>query len=98
MNIKDEYFKLSYTKRIHEFSKIDQLKKWESGKAKSIFKTLDEFYMRELNISKEGLTELRDEFAEFNKLYTSYFNEQRRELFNHPTELLKMAQRSKWIM
>tara|TARA_Y100000310_G_C20549732_1_gene747432 strand:+ start:178 stop:858 length:681 start_codon:yes stop_codon:yes gene_type:complete len=89
MNIKDEYFKLCYTKRIHEFSKIDQLKKWESGKAKSIFKTLDEFYMQELNISKERLTELRDEFAEFNKLYTRYFNEQRQELFNHPTELLK---------
>ena len=89
MNIRDEYFKLRYTKRIYEFSKIDQLKKWESGKAKSTFKTIDEFYQQELNISKERLTELRDEFSEFNKLYTRYFNEQRQELFINSSELLK---------
>ena len=89
METKDKYFDLCYSKRIHEFSKIDQLKEWESGKAKSTFKTLDEFYSRELNISNAELAELRTEFAEFNKLYTRYFNEQRHELFNDPTKLLK---------
>ena len=89
MSKKDRYFELCYTKRIHEFSKIDQLKKWESGKAKSIYKTLNEFYLLELDISQEQLTELRAEFADFNKLYTRYFNEQREKLFNDPTKLLK---------
>jgi hypothetical protein len=70
MNSKDKYYELCYSNRIHEFSKIDQYKKWSSGEAKSKYKSLDEFYIEEINISKEELLALRADFEEFNSLYS----------------------------
>lgn len=89
MNLKDKYYKLCYSNRIHEFSKIDDYKNWQSGEARSKFKTLDDFYQEELKISKQELAELRAEFREFNSLYSRYFNEQRQEIFQYPDKLLK---------
>jgi hypothetical protein len=89
MNSKDKYYELCYSNRIHEFSKIDQYKKWSSGEAKSKYKSLDEFYMEEINISKEELLALRADFEEFNSLYSRYYNEQRQELFSNPTHFLQ---------
>lgn len=89
MNLKDKYFELCYTKRIHEFSKIDQYKKWADGAARTKYKSLDDFYITELEINKEKLNQLRADYKKFNDLYSRYFNEQRRELFEEAKSFLK---------
>jgi len=89
MNQNDKYFQLCYTERIHEFSKIDQYKKWTDGTARTKYKSLDDFYITELEINKEKLNQLRTDFKKFNELYSRYFNEQRKELFENPKPLLE---------
>jgi hypothetical protein len=90
MDLKDKYFKLCYKERIHEFTKIDKFKPSPDGKkARDIYKSLDDFYKEELNISTEELIKLRNYFKKFNELYTKYYNEQRKELFENPNEFLK---------
>ena len=88
MSKNDRYFKLCYTERIHEFSKIDEYKKWTVGTARTKYKSLAEFYQTELEISKEELNHLKTDFKRFNDLYSRYFNEQRKELFEKPKALL----------
>lgn len=82
MILKDKYFELCYTHRIHEFFKIDKYKGFPDGLAKEKFKSIDEFYRDELKINNEILIDLRKEFEDFNILYSRYFNEQRLELFS----------------
>ena len=89
MNLNDKYFELCYTERIHEFSKIDQYKKWTDGTARTKYKSLDDFYITELEINKEKLNQLRTDYKKFNELYSRYFNEQRKELFENPKPLLE---------
>jgi 5-methylcytosine-specific restriction endonuclease McrA len=89
MNLNDNYFELCYTRRIHEFSKIDQYKKWPQGQAYKIYKSLDSFYQDELRIDSDELEELRSKFKRFNDLYSKYFNPQRRGLFENPDKLLE---------
>jgi hypothetical protein len=89
MNLKDKYFELCYSRRIHEFSKIDQYKNWNQGKACKIYKSLDGFYQDELNIDSNELKQLRFKFKRFNELYSKYFNEQRKVLFENPEKLLE---------
>lgn len=88
MNLKENYFNLCYTHRIHEFAKIDDYKKLNPGEAKSRFKSLDEFYITELGITQSELLKIREEFREFNNLYTKYYNPQRAELFSNPDEFM----------
>ena len=95
MSINDRYFKLCYTERIHEFAKIDEYKKWAVGTARTKYKSLDEFYQTELEISQEELNHLRTDFKRFNDLYSSYFNEQRKELFDKPEVLLEWYDKHK---
>jgi len=89
MDIKEEYFKLYYTHRIHEYSKIDTYKNWNSGEAKKQYNSLNDFYLRELEINLEELQNLNEEFALFNKLYSKYYNKDRNEFFSNPEQLLK---------
>lgn len=84
----DKYFELCYKERIHEFCKIDQLKNWDAGEAKKKFKTLDAFYIEELNIDSKILTQLKYKFKRFNDLYAKYYNEERRRLFESPEAFL----------
>jgi len=95
MNREEKYFYLCYTLRIHEFSKIDQYKKWEKDQARKCYKSLDEFYKAELNINSDELNNLRIKFKGFNDLYTKYFNEQRRGLFENPEKLLEWYEKQK---
>ncbi|MGD9992671.1 MAG: hypothetical protein AB7S69_05175 [Salinivirgaceae bacterium] len=89
MNLNDKYFELCYTKRIHEFAKIDQYKKWTSGLARKKYFSLDAFYEDELGINSDRLNQIKVEFKEYQVLYSRYFNEQRRELFENPEKLIK---------
>lgn len=89
MNINDRYFELCYTRRIHEFAKIDQYKKWTLGMARTKYKSLDEFYQKELEISQEKLNQLRTDFKRFNDLYSKYFSKQRKGLFENPKKFLE---------
>jgi len=89
MNLNDRYFELCYKRRIHEFAKIDQYKKWTLGQARMKYKSLDEFYQEELNINKKELNQLRSEFRNFNYLYSKYFNEQRKEFFKNHEKFLE---------
>jgi len=77
----EKYFELCYSKRIHEFSKIDAEKGWQSGEAKERYKSLNNYYIEQIGIDKERLDELRERFKKFNDLYTNYFNEDRRTMF-----------------
>ncbi len=56
MEFREKYFDLCYTRRIHEFYKIDLYKNWPSGTAKMKFSTLTEFYLAELQIGKINST------------------------------------------
>lgn len=89
MELTDKYFELCYTRRIHEFSKIDQYKNWTQGEARKKYKSLDEFYQIELNITPDKLNQLRDNYKRFNELYSKYFSEQRKVLFENPEKLLE---------
>lgn len=89
MELTDKYFELCYTRRIHEFSKIDQYKDWNQGEARNKYKSLDEFYQIELQITSDELNQLRDNFKRFNELYSKYFNKQREILFENPQKLLE---------
>lgn len=89
MNINDRYFELCYSRRIHEFVKIDQYKNWTLGIARTKYKDLDEFYQTELEISQDKLNQIRAEFKKFNDLYSRYFNEQRKKLFENPKRFLE---------
>lgn len=84
-----KYYELCYTNRIHEFSKIDKYNNWAPGTAKANYGSIDEFYQEELGISKKKLYELRVGFDTYNRLYSKYYNEQRKELFESPELLLK---------
>lgn len=95
MSINDRYFKLCYTERIHEFAKIDEYKKWTVGTARTKYKTLDEFYQTELEINQKELNHLRTDFKRFNDLYSRYFNEQRKELFEKPKPFLEWYDKQK---
>ncbi len=91
MNLNDKYFNLCYTKRIHEFAKIDSFKKWEKGQAKEKYRTIDDFYLDELQIDLENLKELRNLFKQYDELYRRYRqnNIERNELFSDYKKLLK---------
>jgi 5-methylcytosine-specific restriction endonuclease McrA len=89
MNLNDRYFELCYERRIHEFAKIDQYKNWTTGTARTEYKSLDEFYQKELEINQNELNQLRTNFKRFNDLYSRYFNEQRKELFESPEKFLE---------
>lgn len=95
MDIKERYIDLCYKKRIHEFAKIDFYKKWTLGVARLKYKSLDEFYQNELEISQDVLNQIRAEFKKFNDLYSKYFNEQRQELFENPKEFLEWFDKNK---
>jgi len=95
MNLNDKYFELCYTKRIHEFSKIDLYKNWTKGEARKRYKSLDSFYQNELNIDKDKLIELRNKYKRFNDLYSKYYNKNRKELFDNPDKLLKWYDKQK---
>ncbi len=95
MNINDKYFELCYIRRIHEFAKIDQYKEWTLGKARKEYNSLDEFYRTELEISQDMLIQLRVEFKRFNDLYSKYFNEQRKELFENQKKFLEWYDKQK---
>ena len=82
-NRTEAYFELCYTKRIHEFAKIDSNENWPEGTAKAKYKSLDNYYSEKLQISIEELIQLRSNFKKFNDLYTRYFNENRQELFKN---------------
>lgn len=81
LSIKDKYYQLYYTYRIHEYSKIDAYSNLTPGEAKLKYNSIDEFYMKELNISKEKLLDLRSDFKQFNSLYSKYYNSAREDLF-----------------
>lgn len=95
MNLNDKYFELCYTERIHEFVKIDQYKKWTDGAARTKYKSLDDFYITELGINQEKLNHLRSDFRKFNDLYSRYFNDQRKELFEKPKAFLEWYDKHK---
>lgn len=81
--------------RIHEFSKVDQYKNWTYGQARKRYKSLNEFYQDELNINSDKLNKLRKEFKIFDKLYSKYFNEERKGLFDNPENFLKWYNKQK---
>jgi len=84
-----EYFKLCYTERIHEFSKIATYKNLkEINEAKNRYKNLNAFYMEELNISSDELEKLRFKFKPFNQRYTLYFNVNREFLFKDHSKFM----------
>ena len=56
---------------------------------------MDDFYILELEINKDKLNQLRSDFKKFNDLYSRYFNEQRKELFEKPKELLEWYDKQK---
>lgn len=85
----DKYFELCYSERIHEYAKIDQYKNWTIGTARAKYKSLDDFYMAELKINQDELNQLRTDYKQFNELYTRYFNEQRKELFEKPNAFIE---------
>jgi 5-methylcytosine-specific restriction endonuclease McrA len=89
MNLNDRYFELCYTKRIHEFAKIAQYKNWTIEKARTEYKSLDEFYQKELKISQDKLNQLRVDFNKFNDLYTRYYKESRKELFENSQDFME---------
>lgn len=89
MKLSDKYFELCYTRRIHEFSKIDNFKKWSKGEAHKRYNSLDDFYKDELGINGNELNELRNRFKKFNELFTKYFNEQRGGLFANHEKFIK---------
>lgn len=83
---KNKYFDLFFINRITEYKKIDEYKKWGLGKAKQTYKSLDQFYLDEINIHEAELNEIRKQFEEYKKLFDAYINEERKELFrNHDT-------------
>ena len=90
-NLNDQYFDLCYTERIQDFKKIDTYNNWEDGKAKEKYKSIDHFYMEKLQINKEQLLDLWNEFVPYNDLYRKYRqnNISRDELFRDYTKLLK---------
>ena len=69
MSLNNRYFELCYKNRIHEFYKIDQYKNWAQGQARMKYKSLDDFYQKELSINRHELIRLRSEFKYFNDLY-----------------------------
>lgn len=89
MNLNDRYYELCYTRRIHEFARIDQYKKWTLGQARLKYDSLDDFYKTELEINDDKLNQLRVEYKKFNDLYSKYFNEQRKGLFENPEKFLE---------
>ena len=89
MNPKAKYFELCYEKRIHEFSKIDSYNGWSKGEAQKKYKSLDNFYQKELNLDKEQLNSLRNQFKNYNDLYIKYFNQKREDLFKEPEKLIE---------
>jgi len=89
MNINDRYFELSYKRRIYEFAKIDQYKKWTQGQARKKYKSIDEFYKDELGVDEKELIKLRNEFKFFHDLYKKYYNKQRKRLFDDYTKFLE---------
>lgn len=95
MSLKEKYFELCYTRRIHEYAKIDQYKNWAIGEARRKYKSLDEFYAEEIGINNEELNQLRAEFKKYNDLYSRYFNEARKELFANPEQLIQWYDNSK---
>jgi 5-methylcytosine-specific restriction endonuclease McrA len=88
MELREKYFDLCYTRRIHEFYKIDLYKNWPSGTAKLKYRTLTEFYLAELQIGKDQFNQLQADFKKYNDLYSKYYNEDRKELFEIPEKLL----------
>lgn len=90
MNLKDKYFELCYTRRIHEFAKIDSYKDWKNGQARGKYQTIDDFYIDELQIDEEKFFELRNFFKQYNDLYRRYRqnNIERNELFSNYKKLL----------
>ncbi|MBC5992420.1 hypothetical protein [Pontibacter cellulosilyticus] len=93
MSLSEKYYELCYTRRIHEYSKIDQYKNWPQGQACKIYGSLARFYQDELNINSDQLNQLRTKFKRFNKLYSKYFNEHRKALFEDPEKLLEWYDR-----
>lgn len=91
MNLNDEYFNLCYTQRIHEFAKIEFYKKLDKGQAKLKYRSIDNFYIDELQISVDKLNELRKIFKEYDELYRRYRqnNIERTELFSDYKQFLK---------
>lgn len=59
------------------------------GQARIKYKSLNEFYQEELNINGLELNQLRNEFKKYNDLYSKYFNEQRKVLFENPEKLIE---------
>ncbi|MGM0579765.1 MAG: hypothetical protein ACQETL_03740 [Bacteroidota bacterium] len=89
MTFKERYFDLCYNHRIHEYSKIDVYSNLKPGEAKLKYNSIDEFYMEELNISKEKLIKVKSHFKVFNRLHAKYFNKSRGELFSNSEEFMK---------
>ncbi|PWJ43874.1 hypothetical protein [Sediminitomix flava] len=90
MSLNDRYFYLCYTKRIHEYVKIDSYKNWEKGQAKENYQKIEEFYLDELKINHSKLHELREYFKLYDDLYRKYRNGnvERKKLFDNYNELL----------
>jgi hypothetical protein len=57
--------------------------------AKELFDSIDDFYMKELNILKDELLNLRSDFQQFNSYYSKYYNSARQELFDDPDKLIE---------
>ncbi|WP_170178620.1 hypothetical protein [Flammeovirga pectinis] len=88
-SIEKRYFELKYNHKINEFYKIDDLKNWSVGTAKSKYKRLDDFYCDELSISVKELEKVINGFKEYHHLYQKYFNEYRKEFFADPKTLIE---------
>ncbi len=81
--VHEVYFDLYFRKRITGHKKIDEYKKWELGKSKTVYKSLDQFFLEELSIDKNKLNQIRSDFEEFKNLYDKYFYEDRKEMFDN---------------
>lgn len=89
MNIKDKYFDLCYRRRIHEFIKIAQYEDCSCDEARIRYSSLDDFYRTKLRIDHEALSHLRNDFKQYNDLYSKYYNEHRTLLFANPVGLIE---------
>lgn len=79
--LEEKYFDLYFTKKLHEFAKIDALEGFEPGQAKVKYNSLDNYFKEKLGrLDQSGLETLRAKFEPF-RLAEKRNNIDRAELF-----------------
>lgn len=96
MNQEEEYyFELRYKLNITNYNKIFSLEPTINTieKIKEIYKSIDEYLYEKMRnkfdfLTMEKFNEIKYSFKEYHKLYTFYFNEERKILFENPVNFL----------